>query len=199
MSGEKQKVELEILHDYDLSLSDSTLYLGSHSGNLDGDESGTDYAMAERVIKNLHVLDREEQENGITIKMNNLGGDVYHGMAIYDAIANCSNDVTIIAYGHVMSMGSYIFQAAKHRVMSPTSRMMLHAIQDSVEGNYYKILEALKETAHLQGVMNDVYLSRIREVKPRYQERHLIKKISEDWFCSPEEAMEMGLCDSILL
>lgn len=192
------KSEIEILHSYDISLEDKTIYMGSHDYCEENGETGVDHQMVERIVKNLHVLDKKLHQNGITIKMNNIGGDVYHGMAIYDAIANCKNHVTIITYGHAMSMGSYIFQAGDTRIMAPTSRMMLHAIQDSVSGNYYKILEQLKETAHLQEIMNSVYLKRIREKKPKYSKNSLISKIKEDWFISPQEAIAIGLCDKIL-
>jgi len=67
-------------------------------------ESGTDAKMAESLIKNLVILENINKEP-ITIIMNNIGGDVYHGIAIYDAIKACESRVTIKVFGSAQSMG----------------------------------------------------------------------------------------------
>jgi ATP-dependent protease ClpP protease subunit len=104
--------------------------MGSTSSD-DDDEAGVDFSMAERVTKALHILDTYDAEarkgeKPISIIMNNPGGDVIHGMGIYDAVANCKNHVTIRVIGHAMSMGSVILQAADKRVMTKNSLMMIH-------------------------------------------------------------------------
>jgi len=103
----------------------------------DGEESGTDSHMAERVIKNLQILENvsESGEDPITIVMNNPGGCWFSGMAIYNAIQACKNHVTIICYGQVMSMGSIIFQAADERIMSEDCDMMIHYGENGFFGN----------------------------------------------------------------
>ena len=86
--------EIEFFFDYGIDVKTKTLYMGSEGYGADDGETGTDFAMAEKVIKGLHVLDSMTQQ-GITIIMNNLGGDFYHGLAIYDAIKACKNQVKI--------------------------------------------------------------------------------------------------------
>jgi len=170
--------------------------MGSHGEDYEVGESGVDYAMAERVIKNLHFLDRSEGE--ITIIMNNIGGDVYHGMAIFDAIKACENEVTIIAYGHAMSMGSVIMQAADTRIMTPNARMMLHygygGHNDHLK-NLYKHIDELKK---LDKIINQIYLEKIKEKKPRFTMKQLEEKMNFDWFLDAKESIEFGLCDKIL-
>lgn len=171
--------------------------MGSHYSDSE-DESGVDSVMAERVIKNLHVLDKVVHTDGITIKMNNIGGDIYHGLAIYDAIITCQNKVRIITYGHAMSMGSLILQAADERVLSPNARMMLHYGQGGISDHLKNVYRHTEELKRLDKIINSIYLSKIKETKTRFTMKNLEDKMNFDWFLSPEEALEYGLCDRIL-
>jgi len=183
-------------HEFDICPTDSTLYIGSCATTYDDGESGVDFQMAERVIKNLHLLDK--RDNIITIKMNNVGGDVYHGLAIYDAIRDCKNKVKIVTYGYVMSIGSLIFQAADERVMSPYSRMMIHYGQAHLGGHNRDIYRNVEELKKLDKIVNNIYLERILQKVPDYNMRRFENKITFDYYLDADEAIEMGLCDKIL-
>lgn len=191
----REKSELALWHEYDILPGDRTIYIGSHSGDEYG-ESGVDFQLAERVIKNLHILDKRASDTPITIKMNNPGGDIYHGLAIYDAIKACQNDVRIIAYGYVMSMGSVIFQAADHRIMSPNARMMIHYGRGSADGHMLDVYKQADELKELDKIINEIYLKRIKEVKPRFTMKQLEDKMKFDWYLGAKEAISLGLCDS---
>jgi ATP-dependent Clp endopeptidase proteolytic subunit ClpP len=191
------KNELALWHEYDILPGDHCIYMGSH-GDDGYDETGVDYSMAERTIKNLHILDKRVHEQGITIKMNNVGGDIYHGLAIYDAIKACQNDVKIIVYGHAMSMGSFILQAADERIMSPMSRMMIHYGQGGIHGHMKDVYRHADELKELDKMINGIYLSKIKESKPRFTMKKLEEAMNFDWFLSPEQAVKHGLCDRIL-
>ena len=126
-----KKDDVDQFMDNHIYLPTRTIYMGSMSSSDDEGESDTDYHMAETVVKALHILDNQDAvsmkgEKPINVIMNNIGGEVYHGMAIYDAISNCKNHVTIRVYGHAMSMGSIILQAADQRIMTRHSRIMIH-------------------------------------------------------------------------
>ena len=193
--GRSTKDDIQKFHEFDVCPTDSTLYLGSCNADEEG-ESGVDYLMAERIIKNLHLLDKKDSI--ITIKMNVVGGDVYHGLAIYDAIRSCKNTVRIIAYGHVMSMGSLIFQAGDERIMTRHARMMLHFGETSVSGhnlNFYKNSEELKK---LDKIVNNIYLEKIKIKHPKFSLKKLENMISFDHYLGSDEAITLGLCDSIL-
>jgi ATP-dependent Clp protease protease subunit len=193
----REKSELSLWHDYDILPGDKTIYIGSQSRDETG-EAGVDFKLAERVIKNLHILDKRLTDNPITIKMNNPGGDVYHGMAIYDAIKCCQNDVRIIAYGYLMSMGSVIFQAADERIMSPNARMMIHHPYTAFEGNISDINKQAEELKTLDTIVKDIYMKKIKEIKPRFTMKQLEDKMQYDWFIDPKEAISLGLCDRVL-
>lgn len=190
------KDDLDKFHEFDICPTDRTLYIGSCGSDEDG-ESGVDHMMAERTIKNLHLLDKKK-DSPITIKMNNAGGDVYHGLAMYDAIMDCKNIVTIIAYGYVMSIGSLIFQAADVRVMAPHARMMLHYGQAHLGGHNRDIYKNVEELKKLDKIVNNIYLFRIQQKQSDYNMRKLENKITFDYFLDADESIEMGLCDKVL-
>lgn len=193
------KESIDRFYDYDIFPETRTLYMGSVSASEFEGESGTDYAMAERVIKGLHILENAAIDKPITIIMNNLGGDPVHGMGIYDAIKACKSHVTIIVYGHAMSMGSIILQAADTRIMAPNARMMIHYGGMSISGHAKIVYSAVEENKKMDTLMLDIYLERIRAIHPNYSEKKIKEKCDFDTYLGPQEALEMGLIDSILV
>jgi ATP-dependent protease ClpP protease subunit len=127
--------------------SNRIIYIGSGSYTEDGEESGVDGRLASNVIKALSVLDHlfVAEDKPITIQLNCVGGDYLHGMAIYDAICECKNHVTIKAYGNAHSMGSVIFQAGDERIISPNGRLMIHYGKFGMEDHSKNVINWAKE------------------------------------------------------
>lgn len=160
--------------DLNLDVDNRTLFMGSMGYNYDGGESGVDNFMAEYFIKGMHVLD-SKNDKPITIIMNNPGGDWYHGMAIYDSIKHSKSHCTIKVYGHAMSMGSIILQAADVRVMMPNSRFMIHYGYNGSYG-HAKIFERwADEGKRLNLEMENIYLDRIMEKEKNTSINSMVK------------------------
>ena len=146
--------------DYNLDIDSRIIYMGSVYNNSEG-ESGVDSFMAEYFIKAMQLMEAKESEKPVTVIMNNPGGDWYHGMAIYDAIKHSSCFCTIKVFGHAMSMGSLILQAADHRIMMPNSRFMIHYGYNSVN-NHSRIYEKWsEENKVLLYDMENIYLDQM--------------------------------------
>jgi ATP-dependent Clp endopeptidase proteolytic subunit ClpP len=191
--------DISHFHDYDIHVPTRTIYMGSVS-IVDEKESGVDAHMVERVIKGLHILDNSATngDKPITIIMNNPGGDWYHGMAIHNAIKTCRNYITIIAYGHAMSMGSIILQAADERIMTEDSSLMMHYGTESYNGHTKDFIVWAEEAKKTNRRMEEIYLERIKEKNPKFRPSDLKKMIIYDKILSAEEAVKLGLCDKIL-
>jgi ATP-dependent protease ClpP protease subunit len=164
-----KKDDIDHFMDNDIYLPTRTIYMGSAAYSGDG-ESGVDHVMAERVIKTLHILDTYDAaalkgEKPIRIFMNNVGGEVVHGMAIFDVIENCNNHVTIKVMGHAMSMGSIILQAADRRVMTRNSRIMIHYGQLGLGGHAKTTYQWTSENKKYDRWMEDLFLSKIGDRK----------------------------------
>lgn len=182
--------------DYEVYIPTRTIFMGSAMHSEEG-ESGTDGAMAERIIKALHILD-DASEQPITILMNNVGGDEYHGMAIYDAIKACRSKVVIKVFGHAMSMGSIILQAADVRIMAPNSRMMIHYGTWGIHDHAKIAYKWAEEGKRFDEWMENVYLEKINEKIPQFKKQKLEKWLDHDTFFTAAEAVKLGLCDYVL-
>jgi ATP-dependent Clp endopeptidase proteolytic subunit ClpP len=189
--------DVDKLYDYDLYIPSRTIYMGSCSTDDDGNDSGVDTIMAERVIKALHLLDQKEEP--ITIIMNNPGGDWLHGMAIFDAIKECKSHVTIKVKGMAMSMGAVILQAADHRIMSPNSRFMMHYGYMGMGNTHAKIFEKwADESKRINSEMEQIFLQKIKSVKPNFTLDDLKKLLDYDTILTAQETVDYGLADEVL-
>lgn len=174
--------------EYGLHIPTRTVYLGH--------DNGVDHAMAERFIKSMHLLESFSSEP-ITVQSNNIGGDSYHGLAIYDTIKTAASHVTMLVVGHAMSMGSVILQAADERVMCPDAAQMLHYGQLSYDGETQTVYRLASEAKRLDTLMERIYLEKIREKHPSYTIRELRKLLDRDTFLTAQKSVELGLADTV--
>lgn len=189
-----QKDYVEHFIDSDLYIPTRTIWIGP----MDSEEYETNVLMAERAIKNIHILDSQSDEP-ITIIMINYGGEVTSGMAIYDAITICRSHVTMRVFGCANSMGSVILQAADKRLLAPSAEVMIHYGYEGHESDHPKIIERQRQRAKdFDKWMKDMYLERIREKKPRFKPSELEKMLDFNTYFTPEQAVEYGLADGVL-
>lgn len=189
--------DVDKFHDYSIYIPKRILFMGSEEISLEHGESGTDAAMAERMIKNLTILEALSKEP-ITIIMNNIGGDEMHGMAIYDAIKACKSHVTVKVLGNAASMGSIILQAADQRIISPNSVQMIHYGTWTFSGHAKTGQRWAKEFEKFDLWMEQMYLTRIHEKQPGYPIQKLRKMLDHDTFISAEQCIFLGLADKVL-
>lgn len=189
--------DITAFYDQDIYIPSRTLYMGSVSAE-DEQESGVDFQMAQRLIKGIHILTEADPKKPITILMNNTGGDEYHGMAIYDAIRNTPCKVTVKVYGHAMSMGAVILQAADRRLMSENARVMIHYGTWGVNDHPKITYNWADEGKKFDKWMKDLFLRRIREKHPKYSKDELEKALNFDTFYDAKQALRLGFIDAIV-
>lgn len=199
MTRKIELADIDYFHGYDLYVPTRTIYIGSGKIDDEGNESGVDAALAERVIKDLHILDHTSPEGShpINIILNCVGGDYYHGMAIYNAIKACKNHVTCIVRGHAMSMGSVILQAADERILSEDARIMIHYGEDGYDGHSKDFQKYAEEAKGNLTRLENIYLEKIKENHPRYNRKKLSEYMAFDVWLKPKLAIELGLADKM--
>lgn len=152
----------------------------------------------ERFIKNIHHLEFLSHEP-IIIKTNNIGGEETVGMAMYDLIKNSPCNITIEVHGAAMSMGSIILQAADRRLINKHGRVMIHygtMIMAGAEARtQYKWVE---ESKKFDGIMEQLYLEKIKEKQPDFTIGQLRKLLAHDTILDPDQALDLGLIDGII-
>ena len=193
------KEEIDRLFDYGIYVPTRTIYMGS-TVSEEGDDQGVNAFMAEMVIKGLHILD-SAAPNGdkeINIIMNNPGGDEYDGLAIYDAIKACKNHVTVTVYGHAMSMGGIILQAADERIMSPNSRFMMHYGTMHIDANAKDAYAWVEDNKKIDRWMEDIFLEKMQERDSTITRDQLQEMLKADFIIDAEKAVELGLADKVL-
>lgn len=187
------KSEIEHFLDNDLYVPTRTVWIGPTS-----EDGETNVLMAERAIKNIHILD-SKSDDPIEILMTNPGGSFDDGMAIYDTIQLCRSPITVKVFGYAYSMGAVILQAADERVLAPNAKVMIHWGEEGLASNHPKITKNWKKQYDIDSRwMAEMFLDRIREKHPDYKAAQLDKLLDFDTILSAEKALELGLADKIM-
>ena len=152
--------------------------------------------MYRNLLKNLTVMDRSPGE--IKVIVNSHGGDTIQGLAIYDVISKCKNHITGIVYGEASSSASFILQAMDTRIMMPHSYMMIHIGTEGHPEDHPAIVKNWRDFHDkVEKSMEDIYLNRIKKVKPRFTRNQLKSLLQFDKILLPKDAIELGLIDKI--
>lgn len=160
------------------------------SGSVDSD-------LASKVIQQLILLDYEDQEKEITILINSPGGEFYSGFAIYDSIRFIAAPVVSVVVGLAASMGSIIPLAAsnKSRYALPHSKFLIHQpLLMGYQGRATDLEIQAKEILRDRERVVEIYAEHTgRDAK------EISKDIDRDKWLRPEEALDYGLIDHIIV
>ena len=130
----------------------------------------------------------------IDVRINSNGGEVYCGIAIFNALRNSDADINIYIDGIAASMASVIALCGKHVEMSKYARLMLHSVSGGCYGNKKDMQKCIDEITSLEDTLCDMYAKKTglsaEEVKDKYFD-------GEDHWLTAEEAMTMGFIDGI--
>src|SRR5260370_23887120 len=106
---------------------------------------------ANLVVAQLLFLEAEDPDTDIRLYINSPGGDVYAGMAMYDAMQFVKPDVQTYCIGMAMSMGALLLAggAAGKRFVLPNSKEMLHQGSGGFRGTPADLQIAARHTPPL--------------------------------------------------
>lgn len=192
---------LEYWYEYNIDLDSRTLWIGSVKTDGEENESGVDYALVENVLKGLHLLECSGPagDKPITIMLNNPGGDVIEGLAIYDAIRTCKNHVTIKICGKAWSMAGYILQAADERQVAKNASFMLHEGTRSLGTDHVQNIKRWsKYCDRLDEQCFEIYYQAISKKHPTFTRKRLRDMLKFDTILSATEVVDLGLADKII-
>jgi ATP-dependent Clp endopeptidase proteolytic subunit ClpP len=134
----------------------------------------------------------------IEIVFNSPGGDVLHGLALFDYIQTLrrsGHKVTTTALGMAASMAGILLQAGDVRVMSKESWLLIHEIAFGSQGKIGDVEDTVIWAKRIQQHVIDIFVSRSGgKLKASYLRAHWSRK---DWWLDSDEAMKLGLIDEI--
>ena len=106
---------------------------GRASLMLYGEIGGEDGVNAEMVNAELLALQQEYQD--IDVHINSRGGEVFAGIAIYNALRSSTARISVFVDGLAASIAGVIALCGKPLYMSRYSRLMLHQVSGGCEGS----------------------------------------------------------------
>ena len=185
---------IEALHDINLYIPTRTIYFGGDTINEDVVNPTT----VAQTIKNLLVLEYQDNTKPITLILNSCGGSWFDGVGLYDIIKSLKSHVTIMAIGKVFSMGSIILQAGDRRIITKHTFMMIHDGNDGYEGTP-KSFEAWGENSKVTRLQcYKIYREQMRKKNPKITLKQIENLCSHDTIFDAEQCVEKGLADQIM-
>ena len=153
-------------------------------------------ASANYTIMQLLWLNSDNPEEPISLYINSPGGCVYDGLAIKDIIDNLDCKVNTVGVGMCASMGAYLLSAGTgERRVTKNCRIMIHSVSSGTYGTYHDMEIDYEETKFLQKKMLED-MAGFTDGKTSLAT--LKRKTQRDYYMTAEEAIKMGLIDSIV-
>lgn len=128
----------------------------------------------------------------LTVVLNSVGGDVFAGLAMYNALRELDSEVTVRVDGLAASIASVIAMAGDNIIMSPGSMMMVHRPSTIAWGN----AEEMQKTIELLETIEE-------SIFPIYADRtglsieQVTELVNAETWMSAEKAVELGFADSL--
>lgn len=151
--------------------------------------------VANLIVAQLLFLNQEDREAPINLYINSPGGQVYAGLAIYDAMQMISNPISTVAVGVTASFGTVLLAAGTkgQRYALPHATIHLHQPLGGAQGQVTDIEIQAKEFLRLRMKLNEILM------KHTGQKEEIIERDTErDFWMDADSAVEYGLVDEVL-
>jgi len=152
------------------------------------DEIGGYGITAQDFIAELKDIKSED----INVRINSVGGEVYQGFAIYQALKNHPANINVTVDSLAASIASVIAMAGDKVIMARNAEMMIHDGQVAIQGDAARLSEVVDTLNRVSDNIASVYAERSGGNPEDW--RNAMKK--ETWY-SAEEAIAAGLADEI--
>lgn len=144
----------------------------------------------------LNDIDKFQNSNSVTVRINSIGGDLYAGVSIYNRLKEMNN-VTTIVDGMAASAASLIAQAASDgkRKVYESSQLMIHGASVGL-CDWFNIQQLDTIRSQLESANNSViniYAERTGETKTKL--KHMVEQTT--WMTG-QDAIDKGFADEII-
>ena len=146
--------------------------------------------LAEKVIRQLLILEADSATKPIYVYIDSPGGDVDAGFAIFDMIRFIKPPVYTIGMGLVASAGALILLAASknYRLGLPNSHYLIHQPLSGIKGVATDIEIHAKEIEKIRAKINTLIAEETGKNVPE-----VAKDTDRDYWLSADEAVNYGL------
>jgi ATP-dependent Clp protease protease subunit len=147
-------------------------------------------------IDTLGLWSRRDPEAEMRLVINTPGGDVVHGLALYDFLGELralGHQLTTVAIGWAASFGAVLLQAGDQRLIGRNASVLLHEVSVGVWGKLTTIEDRIEFSRSLQHRLLTILAGRstlsVDDIAARWSRK--------DWWLTAEEVVALGLADAI--
>jgi len=171
---------------YSRLLKDRIVFLGSEVND----------DVANLVTAQFLFLESEDPEKEISFYINSPGGSVTAGLAIYDTMQFIKPPVSTLCLGQAASMGALLLTAGHkgRRYALPHSRIMIHQPLGGAQGQATDIDIQAREILRVREELNNLFVKHTGQSL-----RKIEKDTDRDMFMGPEQAVEYGIVDEVIV
>lgn len=152
------------------------------------DEIGYFGVTAGDFVKDLQAI----RTDSIDLHLNSPGGEVFDGIAIYQALKDHPANVTVYVDALAASAASFIAQAGDRRIMQPNATMMIHDGHGLVVGNSADMVQMAGLLDKTSDNIASIYASRAGGDVAEWR----AAMRTETWYTATE-AVTAGLADEV--
>jgi ATP-dependent Clp protease protease subunit len=152
--------------------------------------------VANSIIAQLLHLEREDPERDISIYINSPGGEVYAGLAIYDAMNLNRCEIATFAVGVCASMGGILLSSGTpgKRYTMPNATIHMHQGHiGGIEGQATDIEIEAHEVLRVNNMIRDILAKNTGQTQDRIKQ-----DFDRNYWMDAVAAKEYGMVDEIL-
>ena len=151
---------------------------------------------ANLITAQLLFLESEDPEKEISLYINSPGGAVTAGLAIYDTMQFIKPPISTLCLGQAASMAAILLLAGAkgRRYALPHSRIMMHQPLGGAQGQATDIDIQAREILRMREEINGIITRHTGQ-----NLRKIEKDTDRDLFLTPEQAVEYGLIDEVIV
>ncbi len=158
--------------------------------------SSVDSKLADKIVKQLLIMEQMDPKAEIKIMINSPGGEIYSGFAIFDTAKFISCPITTIVMGLAASMGSVLSLVGDdgRRFALPNSRILIHQpLLMGAEGAATDLEIQSRQILKTRKLLADLYAEKTGKTSAQ-----ILKDLDRDNWMTAEEALKYGLIDKII-
>jgi ATP-dependent Clp protease protease subunit len=171
---------------YSMLLKERIIYLGTPINDQ----------VANAIIAQLLHLEREDPDRDISIYINSPGGEVYAGLAIYDAMNLNRCDIATFAVGVCASMGGILLSSGTpgKRFAMPSATIHMHQGQvGGIQGQASDIDIEAREVLRVNDLIRHIIARNTGQDPERIR-----RDFDRNFWMDAQSAREYGFVDEIL-
>lgn len=131
--------------------------------------------------------------NDVTVNINSAGGDMFEGLAIYNALREYDGKVTVRVMGMAASAASIIAMAGDEVLIGESAFFMIHNAWSLAIGNKHDFAKASEDFAKFDDAMAQIYT---KKTGKDYDE--IVKMMDDETWIIGSDSVDMGFASGLL-